>query len=64
LLIQLNGTLHGPALHAAIEEAGNRHEALRTALNPAQNTLDIGAGEALELAVSPVSPEQLPARLV
>ncbi|MFO7584034.1 MAG: condensation domain-containing protein, partial [Anaerolineales bacterium] len=63
LLIQLNGTLHGPALHAALEEAGNRHEALRTALNPAQNTLDVGTGEALELAVSPASPEQLPARL-
>jgi amino acid adenylation domain-containing protein/thioester reductase-like protein len=63
LFIQLKGALHGPALHAAIEEAGNRHEALRTTLNPAQNTLDIGAGESLELAVSPVSPGQLSAQL-
>jgi myxalamid-type nonribosomal peptide synthetase MxaA len=63
LLVQLNGPLHGPALHTALEEAGNRHEALRTALNPAQNTLDVGTGEALELIVSPISPEQLPARL-
>ena len=63
LLLRLNGTLHGPALHAAIEEVGNRYESLRSALNPEQNTLDVGKGEALELAVSPVSPEHLQARL-
>lgn len=63
LLLQLNGALHGPALHAAIEEVGNRYESLRTALNPDQNTLDIGTGETLELVVAPVTPEQLRARL-
>ena len=63
LLLRLNGALHGPALHAALEEVGNRYESLRTALNPDQNTLDVGKGEVLELAVSPISAEQLHARL-
>ncbi len=63
ILIQLNGALHGPALHAALEEARNRYDALRTALNPEQNTLDIGSGEALELVVSPVPPDQLEGRM-
>lgn len=63
LVLRLTGPLHGPALHAAIEEVGNRYESLRTALNPDQNTLDIGNGESLELAVSPVSASQLQARL-
>ena len=63
LMVRLNGTLHGPALHAAIEEVGNRYESLRTALNPDQNTLDVGTGEPLELVVSPVSSEKLKARL-
>ena len=63
LILRLKGALHGPALHAAIEEAGNRYEALRTALNPDQNTLDVGKGEALELIVSPFTSEQLQTRL-
>ena len=63
LVLRLNGALHGPALHAAMEEAGKRYESLRTALNPNQNTLDVGKGEALELAVSPISAEQLQSRL-
>ena len=63
LLLRLNGALHGPALHAAIEEAGNRYESLRTALNPDQNTLDVGKGETLELAVSSVSAKQLQSQL-
>ena len=63
LLLRLNGALHGPALHAAIEEAGNRYESLRTALNPDQNTLDVGKGETLELAVSLVSAKQLQSQL-
>lgn len=63
LLLRLNGALHGPALHATIEEAGNRYESLRTALNPEQNTLDVGKGEALELTVSPVTLDRLQARL-
>ncbi|MEP7133414.1 MAG: amino acid adenylation domain-containing protein [Chloroflexota bacterium] len=63
LLLRLTGALHGPALHAAIEEVGNRYESLRTALNPEQNTLDVGKGEALELIVSPVDADQLQARL-
>jgi myxalamid-type nonribosomal peptide synthetase MxaA len=62
LLLHLNGPLHGPALHAAIEEVGNRYESLRTALNPDQNTLDIGEGESLELNVTPVSFEKLQVR--
>lgn len=63
LMLQLNGALHGPALHAAVEEVGNRYESLRTALNPDQNTLDVGTGETLELVVAPVTSEQLQARL-
>jgi myxalamid-type nonribosomal peptide synthetase MxaA len=63
LLLRLNGALHGPALHAAIEEAGNRYESLRTALNPDQHTLDVGKGQTLELAVSPVSADQLNPKL-
>src|SRR6185503_6898840 len=51
LLLRLQGTLHGPALHAAIEEIGNRYESLRTALHPELNALEIGTGEALELVV-------------
>jgi acyl carrier protein len=64
LLLRLHGALHGPALHAALEEAGNRYESLRTALNPNQHTLDVGTGEALELAVAPVAPQQLQMRLL
>lgn len=63
LSVRLNGALHGPALHAAIEEVGNRYESLRTLLSPDQNTLDVGKGETLELIVSPVSSEQLQERL-
>jgi amino acid adenylation domain-containing protein/thioester reductase-like protein len=63
LLLQLSGALHGPALHAAVEEVGGRYESLRTALNPDQNALDVGAGEPLELVVSPVASEKLQARL-
>lgn len=61
--VRLTGALHGPALHAAIEEVGNRYESLRTLLNPDQNTLDVGNGETLELIVSPVSFKQLQANL-
>lgn len=63
LVLRLTGPLHGPALHAAIEEVGNRYESLRTALNPDQSTLDIGTGEPLELIVHPISPSQLQAQL-
>ena len=63
LIVRLTGSLHGPALHTAIEEAGNRYESLRTTLNPDANALDIGTGEALELTVSPVSRNQLQSRL-
>ena len=63
LVVQLNGSLHGPGLHTAMEEAGKRYESLRTALNPEQNSLDIGTGEPLELVVTPVSANQMQACL-
>jgi len=63
LILKLDGALHGPALHAAVEEVANRYESLRTTLNANQNTLDVGSGEPLELAVSPVAPQELKARL-
>ena len=63
LVLQLKGTLHGPALHTALEEIGNRYESARTALDPELNALNIGTGEALQLAVSPVTAEQLQERL-
>ncbi|MBI3152601.1 MAG: amino acid adenylation domain-containing protein [Chloroflexi bacterium] len=63
LVLRLKGTLHGPALHAAIEEAGNRYESLRTALDAEQNALDIGTGQPLELNASPVSADELDIRL-
>lgn len=63
MVVQFKGALHGPALHAAVEEVGKRYESLRTALNPDANVLDIGTGEALELIVSSVSTGQLQARL-
>jgi len=63
LLLRLDGVLHGPALHTAIEEVGNRYEALRTALSLGSNTLGVGEGEPLELVVSPVSHKQLEPRL-
>jgi amino acid adenylation domain-containing protein/thioester reductase-like protein len=59
LLLRLDGALHGPALHAAMEEVGKRYESLRTALNSNQNALDVGTGEPLELVVTPVTPDQL-----
>jgi amino acid adenylation domain-containing protein len=63
VILRLRGTLDGPALHTAIEEVGNRYEALRTALNPDTNALNLGAGEALELNVSAVMMEELEQRL-
>ena len=39
LAVRLLGPLHGPALHAALEEVGSRYEALRTSLNPEGNSL-------------------------
>ncbi|HNA88759.1 MAG TPA: amino acid adenylation domain-containing protein, partial [Anaerolineales bacterium] len=59
MFVQLDGALHGPALHTAIEEVGNRYESLRTALNPDQNTLDVGKGETLELTVTPITHDLL-----
>ena len=64
LVLLLHGALHGPALQAAMEEAGNRFESLRTAINPDQNTLEIGTGEPLELLVTPVSSDKLQERLL
>jgi hypothetical protein len=64
LILHLDGALHGPALHAAVEEVGNRYEALCTALNPENNTLEIGTGETLELTVSPITAGQLHQQLV
>ena len=52
VILRLRGPLDGPALHTAVEEVGNRYEALRTALNPENNTLNLGAGEALELELT------------
>lgn len=63
LLVRLRGTLDGPALHTAIEEVGNRYEALRTALTPDSNTLNLGRGEALELDLSTVEEADLQQRL-
>ena len=63
LVLRLKGTLHGPALHTAVEEIGNRYESVRTALDPELNALNIGTGEALELTVSPVTAGQLQERL-
>jgi myxalamid-type nonribosomal peptide synthetase MxaA len=59
LVLRLLGPLHGPALTAAIEEVGERYEALRTTLSPDKDVLTIGAGEPLELPVSPVAGAQL-----
>ncbi len=64
LLVRLNGELHAPALQAALEEAATRYEALRTALNPEGNSLQIGSGQTLELRVSPVPAGQVDAQLV
>ncbi len=63
MLVRMVGELHGPALQAALEEAANRFDALRTALNPDGDTLQIGDGEALDLQVSPVPAAQLDSRL-
>ncbi len=63
MIVRLEGDLHGPAIQAALEEAGSRYEALRTALNTDNDALNIGTGEALELLVSLSTPAQLPARL-
>lgn len=63
ITIKLQGTVHGPALHAAIEEVGNRYESLHTALDAEQNALDIGTGEPLELVLSLVSTNEIQTRL-
>jgi len=54
IAIRLSGELDGPALQAALEEIGNRYEALRTTLDRNSDSLEIGAGEPLELAVTSV----------
>ncbi len=54
VLVKLSGVLDGPALQAAVEEAGNRYEALRTALHSDSNSLQIGSGEALDVQVEAV----------
>lgn len=63
LVVRLRGTLDGPALNTAIEEVGNRYEALRTALSLGNNTLNLGTGEALELDLSVVMESELQQRL-
>lgn len=63
LLLRLNGTLHGPAFQAAFEQVINRYEALRTALNPETNGLEIGTGTVRELIASSVTEENLQQRL-
>ena len=63
LVVRLRGTLDGPALHTAIDEVGNRYEALRSALTPDNNTLNLGSGEALELDLSTVEEADLQQRL-
>ncbi|MCX6081921.1 MAG: AMP-binding protein [Chloroflexi bacterium] len=63
LVAQLSGALHAPALQAAVDEAGQRCEALRTAFSLDGESLQIGTGPALELQVNPVAPSQLDARL-
>ncbi len=63
VIIRLTGDLHGPAIQAALEETANRYEALRTVLNPDSDTLMVGAGQALDVSVSPVSADLLAARL-
>lgn len=63
LFVRLTGDLHAPALQAAFEEAANRYESLRTALSPDGESLQIGAGETLELRVSPVPAGQLDGQL-
>ncbi len=63
LVVRLEGALDGPALQAAVEEAGNRYDALRTWLHPDTDSLIVGAGEPLELAVSTVQAERLDQRL-
>jgi myxalamid-type nonribosomal peptide synthetase MxaA len=61
--VRLSGVLDGPALQAAIEEVGSRYEALRTSLNPDADSLIVGSGEPLELAVSRAPAERLDQRL-
>ncbi|HEX8991096.1 MAG TPA: amino acid adenylation domain-containing protein, partial [Anaerolineales bacterium] len=63
LAVRLSGAMHGPALHAALEEVGRRYEALRTALNPDGNSLQVCTGEALELIVSTASDDEWEERL-
>ena len=63
LLLRLQGPLDGPALHTAVETVGERYEALRTALNPDSNNLDVGTGEPLELVVAPIAAGELQQRL-
>jgi len=63
LLLRMEGVLDGPALQAAVEEAGNRYQALRTALHPDANILQIGSGEPLEVQVEVVPAGQLHQRL-
>lgn len=59
LVVRLRGPLDGPAINTAIEEVGNRYEALRTALNPETNTLNLGKGEPLELQLSVVAASEM-----
>ena len=59
LAVRLHGQLDGPALQAALEEAANRCEALRSALHPHAASLLIASGEAPELMVTAIQPGRL-----
>lgn len=64
LSVRLTGALDGPALQAALETTFARHEALRMALSPDQDVLEIIEGERPPLVVSPCPAAELDERLV
>ncbi len=63
LSVRLAGVLDGPALQAALAAAVARHEALRMALSPDRDMLEIIEEERPLLSVSPCPPDELDERL-
>src|SRR5262249_52549336 len=62
LAVRLAGSLHAPALQAAIEAAGERHEVTRAALSPDSDTITLRT-ERLQLSASGCSADELSGRV-
>ena len=61
--VQLEGSLDGPALQAAVDAVADRYEALHASLSPDKDELRVCPGQPLEMRVSECLPEGLEQKL-